>query len=423
VVTEAAPAKRNTWALVVDRNFGPYFWGNIVSSLGVWGYNIAAVVVVFDLTRSALFVGLVSIVQFSVPTVMAPIGGALADRFDRRRILVLAQTLSGAAVAALAGAFAWAGPEGLPGVAPILTVSFVLGLGLSVTDPARHALVPALVPPRDISQAIALNTVTFNVGRAVGPAVAGLLLVSAGPGVVFGLTALTYAVFVAALLVINPRREDRAGTSQRGLSAGLRYVLADRRMLVLLLGIGVAGIGSDPVITLTPLLAEELVGPSGASFGVDSEELAVGVLASGFGAGAVLTVFGLRLLHDRFGCRHVGVAGLTLLGVMLTGVAVAPNLAMSTVALVLAGVGYFLAITSLTTLLQITIPEHLRGRVMALWGVCFLGSRPVAAFIDSNLAHLFSARFALVVLTGFIVTAAVFVARATRSLDAKETSA
>ncbi len=176
-----APPGRTTWALLRDRNFGWYFWGNIASSLGVWGYGVAAVVVVFGLTRSALYVGLVTIIQFSVPVVLAPIGGALADRFDRRRLLVATQGLSAAAVAVLAIGYAAAGPAGLSTTWPLIAVSFVLGLALTVTDPARHALVPALVQPQDVGQAVALNSLTFNIGRAVGPAMAGVLLASPVP--------------------------------------------------------------------------------------------------------------------------------------------------------------------------------------------------------------------------------------------------
>jgi MFS family permease len=406
----------------VDRTFGPYFWGNIASSMGMWAYSIAAVVLIFELTGSPLYVGLVTIVQFSMPLVVAPVGGALADRFDRRRLLIAAQGASAAAAGALAWALTWPGTDRAAAVWWLLIVSFALGVGIAITDPARHALVPALVAPADLGQAVALNTVTFNVGRAAGPAVAGLLLVSAGAEVVMLLTALCYAVFVVTLLVIRPRPTERHGGAERGMAAGLRHVLDDRRKLALLLGVGVAGIASDPVITLTPLLAGELVGPSGGSFGIDSEELAVGLLAAAFGVGAVMTMFGLHFLHRRFGRQRVGIAGLALLGLTMAGLAVAPNLAVAGAVLITAGVGYFLAITSLTTLLQLTIPEFLRGRVMALWGVCFLGSRPVAAFVDSHLAHLFSPQTALLALAAAVGVAAVLVARATHSLHETSSS-
>jgi len=416
-----ASAGSTTWALLKDRNFGPYFWGNIASSLGVWGYSVAAVVVVFELTRSALFVGLVTIVQFSVPVVLAPVGGFLADRFDRRKLLVGAQGLSGVAVAVLAGAYALAVPDGLPSPWPLIAVSFVLGLALTVTDPARHALVPALVAPHNVGQAVALNSLTFNVGRAVGPAVAGVLLASAGPAAVFGVTSVAYATSVLSLWVTRPRRLEAPSGTDKGMGAGVRYVLRHRAMLAVLLGIGVAGFATDPVVTLTPLLAPELVRDSAGMLDVDSEELVVGLLASAFGAGAVLTMLVLRRAHRRFGYRPVGIAGLALLPTMLGILALSPPLlGLSCAVLSVAGVGYFLAMTSLTTLLQMSIPEHLRGRIMALWGVCFLGSRPLAAFIDSTLAHMVSARFALGVVALGGAVATVLVLRATSALVAAD---
>jgi MFS family permease len=130
-------------------------------------------VLVFQLTRSAQFVGLVTIAQFAAPLLLAPLGGALADRLDRRLLLMAAQATSGLAVAGLAAAAAGMGGIGLTSPLPLLAVSFLLGVCIAVADPARHALLPALVAKESLAPAIALNGVTFNLGRAVGPAVAG----------------------------------------------------------------------------------------------------------------------------------------------------------------------------------------------------------------------------------------------------------
>ncbi len=231
------------------------------------------------------------------------------------------------------------------------------------------------------------------------------------------MTSAAYVTSVVSLLATRPRRLETGPGADNGMGAGLRYVLRHRAMLALLLGVGVAGFGTDPVLTLAPLLAPELVGGSAGGLHVRSEELVVGLLGSSFGAGAVLTMLILRRAHRRFGYRPVGVAGLGLLAAMLSVVSISPPvLSLSCALLGVAGLGYFLAMTSLTTLLQMSIPEHLRGRIMALWGVCFLGSRPLAAFIDSSLAHVASARFALGVVALGVAVAAGLVLRATSSL-------
>lgn len=409
---------RSTTGLLLDRTFAPFFWGNTAATLAAWAYNITAVVVVFQLTGSPRQVGLVTIVQFSVPLVLAPVGGALADRFDRRRLIVAAQGMSAAAVGALAVLTLAVGDGRLPSVWPVLSTSFLLGLGTAVADPARHALVPSLVPPADMNQAIALNAVTFNVGRAVGPGLAGLLLVTAGPGAAFGLSAVGNLTLGLALLLVRPRAAEPISATDRGMGAGLRYVLADRRQLALLVGVAVAGIASDPVITLTPLLAERLLIGGGPTWGISSEELAVGVMASAFGAGAVLTITVLRALHGRTGYRRIGLRGLALQAVTLTALAASPNLAIATAVLLLSGIGYFLALTSLTTLLQVEVPGHVRGRLMALWGMFFLGSRPVAAFVDSTLADAFSPEVALLTVAAVVAFSGVVIGRATSSLGA-----
>jgi MFS family permease len=401
--------------LLVDRDFGPFFWGNAGATLGMWAYSIAAVVVVFQLTHSPSQVGLVTIAQFAAPLLLAPVGGALADRLDRRRVLLAAQAVAAVALGVLAVLAARAGVDGMASAVPVFAVSLVLGTCTAVADPARQALLPALVPGEGLGSAIALNGVTFNLGRAVGPAVAGMLLPSAGPATVFAVSAAGYLLQVLTLLTIRVReaRVPGGGDKDRGMAAGVRYLLADRRQLFLLMGIGIAGFGSDPVLTLAPLLADQFAGVR--------PEVAAGLLASSFGAGAVLTVLLIRPLHVRLGYRVAGLGGMAVLAGMLLAAAGRPGLVLSCALLLGAGMGYFLAVTSLTTLLQLAVPEHLRGRVMALWGVAFLGSRPLAAFLDSTLAALFSPQVALAAVASLVALTAAWVWRATSTLDVPTT--
>jgi len=403
--------------LLTDRNFGPYFWGNVVANVGVWAYSVGAVVMVFQITGSALQVGLVTILQFTAPVVLAPVGGALADRFDRRVLMMTALTCAGVTVGALAGWAALAGPGRLESAWPVLAMSLGFGLALAITDPSRHALVAALVLPADLGRAVALNTVTFNLGRALGPALAGVLLLVWGPGAVFALTAAAYLLSVCSLAVIRPRAAfAHQGAADRGFTAGMRYVWTHKRMLAMLVGVAAAGYASDPVITLAPQLAQRLMDGRGP-FAVDTVELAAGILAGAYGAGAVLAMLFVSVVNRRIGYRATGLVGLGTLGLMVGVLAVAPELATGAAALAVAGVGYFLTLTALTTLMQLEVPEHLRGRVMALWGVFFLGSRPLAALVDSTLASVASLTWALATTVAVVAAVAFAVARATREAD------
>lgn len=423
---------RSSWALLLDRNFGPYFWGNVVSNTGVWAYNVGAVVLIFQITGSAFYVGLVTIMQFTAPVVLAPVGGALADRFDRRKLMMVALACAGVAVSGLAAWGALVGQDRITNPWPVLLMSLGFGIALAVTDPARHALVAALVPTADLGQAVALNTVTFNLGRTLGPALSGLLLLSLGPIAVFVAVAASYLLFVAALAVIKPLRAEpdsgphgagaRAGVAHRGFTAGIRYVWAHKRMLAMLVGIAAAGYGSDPVITLVPLLAHDLMA-GGGPLKVDNVELAVGILAGAYGGGAVLAMLFVRRVNVRIGYRATGVLGLTTLALMIGVLGVAPELLTGSAALAVGGVGYFFAITALTTSMQLDVPEHLRGRVMALWGVFFLGSRPLAALVDSTLASVTTLTWALVGTGVVVAAAALAVARATRERSGRRVRA
>ena len=272
--TTGAPS--STSRLLTDRTFGPWFWGNVVSNSGNWLFNVTAAVVVFQLSRSALLVGLVSVAQFAPLVVVSPLAGALSDRVDRRRLLLVAQTFSALAATALAVVVVTLGVDGLPGAWPILLAALGIGIGQAVAAPALQSLVPALVADHDLESGVALTSLTFNVGRAFGPAVSGVLLATLGAEVAFVANAASFLALIAALVVIHPRPRGRSRASDRSVRAGMRYVRADRVSLLALIGVAAIGFAADPTITLSPSLAETLGGG----------DTLVSVLVSGFGIAA-----------------------------------------------------------------------------------------------------------------------------------------
>jgi len=379
------PPSRGAGQLLRDRTFGLYFAGNLVSSCGNWMQNIAAAVVVYNLTGSALLVGAVNVAQYAASLLLAPYAGALGDRVDRRKLLMAGQAVSFCGAAPLAVWVAVAGVDGFPGVWPVLLSALVIGLGLAFSDPARNALVPALVRPEDLDQAIALNSVTFNVARAVGPVLAAATLALAGPAVAFGVNSLTFAAMVCVLLVIRPRQVPRSGSGKGSVREGLAYVLTDRRLLLLLLTVVGVGVAMDPVNTLTPPLA--------AGFG--GGDALVGIFSGAFGAGAVAATVALERLRARWSQHALSWAGLAILGSGMVLVAVSPDRWSATASFTVAGAGYLLAMTTVTTRIQRRVPEDFRGRVLALWSMAFLGSRPFAALVNGALADLLGVRLAV----------------------------
>ena len=405
----AAPDERSVRDLLFDPTFGRYFFGNLTSNSGNWIQNVSAATAVFAITGSATLTGVVSGALWLGALFLQPYAGALSDRIDRRRLLLAGQMLSLTAAAVLAVWTLLVGLDGLPGPWPIIVVTTVIGIGNAVAIPAMQALVPALVPPADLEQAIALNSVTFTLGRALGPALAAVILLLGGPTAGFVINALSYLPLIVVLLVIRQRDVQRSGDTEGSVRAVLQMVRADRRLVVLLLVTATIGWTSDPVNTLTPPMAD-LFGAGDAL---------VGVFVACFGGGAALASLGLRRVRVRLGLEWMGVLGLAGFGGGIVLFAVSPTPWLAAAALLLAGAAFLGAITSVTTRMQRDISEDVRGRVMALWGVAFLGSRPVAALINGAVADAVGPRSAAALAAGVAFAGALVLYRS-RSIFAGE---
>lgn len=383
---EGLPGPRPTLTLVFDRTFGPWFWGCLASNSGNWLYNVTAAVVVFNLTGSAFVVGLVSVMQFATPALLSPWAGALSDRWDRRRLLLVSQSFATVSAAAIAVAVLVLGLEGLPGVWPVLAATFGMGFGLAFAKPAQQSLVPALVDDADLETAVSLTAVTFTLARALGPAVAGVLLVTVGAEAAFAINAVSFLALIAALLVIRPSPRPATGTDiDYSVFAGFRHARQDQAILGLLAGVAAVGFAMDPFITLAPPLA--------VAFGGGDALTAAMVSTSGLAA-AFASFFSGRI-QRRWGSLRVARAGLALMALGLGIAAAAPLPAVALGGFAISGMGSMFGLTGFTSLLHRRIPDHLRGRVMALWSLAFLGTRPIAALVDGAAADAVGPRLAM----------------------------
>ena len=397
---QSLTAPRSALALLADRTFGPYFAGNLASNIGTWFQQITAAVVVFDVTGSTFMVGLVGVAQFLPSLLLAPWTGAAADRFDRRRLLIVAQSIAAAAASALAVTTIAFGVDRFPVAWPVLVTALVVGLAHAVSTPAQQALVTALVPVVDLDQAVALNSVTFHLARAVGPAVGAFVLVAWGPGPAFAVNAVSYAALVTGLVVIRPRPIDIA--PRTSVWVGFRRLRTDPILAMLLVGLTALGFGADPMITLSPALAEKL---KDATF--PNPDALVGILISAFGTGAVVGTLVVTRARMRWGHIRVATGGLALVSAGLAMLGLARGGWTALTGMAIAGAGYLFGVTSLTTAMHLRVPEGMRGRIMALWGVAFLGSRPVAALVDGSIADLASPEVATLVAAGTVAVSAI----------------
>jgi MFS family permease len=380
-----AGAPRPTRALVVDRTFGPWFVGLLVSNSGNWLFNVTAAVVVFRLSGSALQVGLVSVAQFAPLVLLGPFAGALSDRVDRRRLLLVSQAFAASAATAIAVAAFAVGIDGFASSWPVIAAAFGIGIGLAVAAPSLTALVPDLVDDADLESAVALTSATFNIGRALGPAASGVLLATLGAEVAFLVNAVSFLVLIAALVTIRARPHERTKGGDRSVRAALRYVRGDRSVLLLLVGVATVGFAADPMITLAPPLAAAVGGGS----------TLVAMLVSAFGIAAAPAAALSGGLQRRLGSLEVAGAGGVLMATGLSTAALAPVPAVTVAGFAVTGIGFVFGVTGFSTVLQRRVPNALRGRVMALWSIAFLGNRPIAAAIDGAAADLVGPRLAL----------------------------
>jgi len=389
-VSRAAVGPVAAWRVLRTRDFGPYFAGNALSSSGTWFHSLAAALLIYRLTGSEFLLGVLAFSQFGAILVLSPWAGSLADRFDRRRLLIgvelAAFALSAllALVAFLELATAW------------LVIAFTLGLGVTsaLASPAQLALVASLVPRRDLQTAIALNSMTFNLARALGPMLAALCVATIGIPASFAVNSLSYLFFVGALLLIRPQAQERAVAPKLRESLGL--LRRDPRLLGYLLVVAVIGYASDPVNTLAPAFAVEFGRP----------DTHAGFVIGAFGAGAVTAA--LVVAGRATGTRLTMAATLALMGLGIVAFSLSPWLPLGYVFLFAAGFGYLASNTAATTRLQLGVEERQRGRIMALWTIAFLGLRPLASLADGAIASLAGVRVAGVVLALPALAAALY---------------
>jgi MFS family permease len=365
-----------------QRNFGPYFIGNAVSATGAWFSNLAAGVLIFRLTHSTLLLGVLQFATFGPILLLAPWTGSAADRFDRRRLLLTVQSAQ-TALAALLAVLAFAGKAD---EYVVLGLALPMGLLIALGLPAQQALLASLVKRDDLPSAVALNSMTYNLARAIGPSLAALVIDQFGVATAFAVNSGSYVLLAAAVLIARPRPQVRAEAGSSGLGESLRLIVRQPRLAAFLVIVAVVGFASDPVNALAPAFAH--------AFGRD--ETVGGYLLGAFGAGAVAAA--VFVAGRTAGSRRRMVATLTMLGGGMMLFALTPWLPLAFGLLFVAGFGYLASNTSATSRLQLEVEEAHRGRIMALWGIAFLGVRPFASLVDGAIASAAGVRTAAIVL-------------------------
>lgn len=388
-VSTALTRPRSALALMFDPVFGALFWGKMFSVVAVWTHSIIAAVVMYDATGSALMVGLVGVVQFGPQLILSPISGKWADTGNPGLQILLGRLLCIAGSGSVAvWMFLEPGLEGFSAAAPVLIGSTLVGFGFVVGGPAMQSIVPDLIREGELSTAMALNSIPMTIGRILGPAAGAYLAAHFGAATGFAVSAGLHVVFAIFLLVVRlPTPPDRASDADYRVRAALTYVWRDRPLFLALIAVATVGVAADPSITLAPSLADTLGG----------DTTLVGTLSAVFGIGAAVGMVALALMGGRMASAQVSSLGLTGLGVGCAVLAGSVVPAVAVIGFALAGLGFGWALTGLSTVVQERAPQELRGRIMALWLVGFLGSRPIAAALLGGTADVANVQVAFAV--------------------------
>jgi MFS family permease len=376
--------RRGTFRALRSRPFRLYYAGQIASASGTFVQQTALGWLVLRLTGSATELGLVLAVGGVPSLLFGPWGGTVADRVDLRKLLIVTQT----AYCVLAGLLWALAAAGKASVAAIIAISVAGGVVQIVDSPARQAFVGLLVMPEDLSSAVSLNGVVVNSARVIGPALAGVLIVTIGTTPCFAVNALSYLAVIAALVILRPLR---TGPPQRhasgGLRAGLRYAAGRQQLWLPLVMMGLVGLLAFNFPVILPVLASRTLHGNGGTYGLLSTMLSIGSVAGSLAVGLIR--------HPR---RPYLIATALAFGAMLAATAGAPDVAVACLTLAATGAAAFSFVTLCSTTLQLHSSPEFRGRIMALWVYVYIGTTPVGSIITGAIISAAGARAAL--LTG-----------------------
>jgi MFS family permease len=412
----ASPQPRETLAFrfraLRHRNFRLFWGGQLVSVVGTWMQSVAQGWLMHRLTSSAMMLGLLTFAQFIPVVPLAMLAGVIADRTDRRRMLMWTQGLL------LVQALVLAVLVSLDVVRPwmVMALAVVYGVVNTFDLPARQSFVVELTGKEDLPNGIALNSAAFNAARIVGPAAAGVLVATLGEAGCFWINALSFVAVLASLLALRrppsaAPSASRAPVTRESLFEGLRYAwsVPSIRQLLVLLAV-CAGLGFQ-YNTLLPVYARDIL-HSGAEV--------YGWLFSAFGAGALVASLRMTVARDRWALRRHLLFGLTAAGVGFVGFAWVRWLPAMVAFAALAGFGLILYVSSTNTLIQLTVDDRYRGRVMSLYTLFFVGTSPFGALIAGAIAQRFGAPVATTACALILLAGAVWVSARLRAVAARE---
>ena len=375
-MTSAEPRRQTSpFAPFRHKVFAAFWTGAFLSNIGTWMETVGVGIYVTAKTDNSGWTGLVAAAGFVPGAVLGPVGGALADRLPRKALLLTTTSIQ----TALATLLAFLAATGHP--SPGLVTLIVLGEGCAqaIGFPTYQSVLPDLVPKEDLVGAVALSSAQWNLGRVLGPALAGAVIALGGYAWAFAVNAASFFALIAALLLLHlPRPQYDGSTIRRAIAQGVRYVRRDPGLRVVMGYMFVNTFLAAPFIALVPAMGQIVL---------HEGTLGTTVLIIAQGLGAVTMGLALGPLTQRFGSRRVLLAVLWSLPVALVAYAAMPTLALAAIAIFFVGLIYLGALSSFMSIAQIRAPAAIRGRVVSLLAVVLGALYPLGAVLQGALGH------------------------------------
>ena len=405
-VTRAGVPQKNfllryshAWRALRHRNFRLFFAGQSISLIGTWMTRVATGWLVYKITGSAFYLGIVGFAG-QIPTfIVAPFAGVLVDRFDRRKLLVWTQVLAcvqslGLAVLTLARVI---------NIHEVIGLSVFQGLINAFDMPGRQAFLVQMVGDKqDLGNAIALNSSMVNLARLVGPALAGLVIAIVGEGYCFTIDGISYFAVIASLLMMHvavaPARPN-AGSLTQQLKEGWEYVIGSRPVHTILFLFALISLMGMPFTVLMPVFASAVLhgGP-----------YTLGFLLAASGVGALISAISLALRKSVRGLTFMIQVSAAIFGIGLIGFGLSRIFLLSLFLMLFVGFGMMQGMAASNTVIQTLVPEDKRGRVMSFYTMAFVGMAPWGSLLAGSLAHHYGAPRAVMISGAFCVAGAVW---------------
>jgi MFS family permease len=388
---------QETFAALKHYNYRLWFAGQLVSLVGTWMQSTAQGYLIYQITGSPAYLGLVGFVGGAPSLLFTLFGGVIADRLPRRKLLVVTQT------SMMILAFILAVLTFTNMVLPwhIIVLAFMLGIANAFDAPARTSFVLELVSREDMTNAIALNSTMFNIGTVVGPSVAGLTYAAFGPGWCFTLNGISFVAVIVALLLMRINLEPQLPRQTRALAElgeGIRYVLKNRMIISLIGSVGIVSIFGIGMMNLLPAWAKDVM---------HGDVTTNGWLVSARGLGSLISALMLAYWGSRKTRGSLWTVGAFIMPVMLFFFAWIRWLPLSLVTLMGVGWGFMMVTNNSQAIVQSLVSDRLRGRVMGVYTLVFFGSMPIGSLLAGTVAERIGEPLTVMLSAAFLLILAI----------------